>query len=138
MAKIMISKSKSLNKSSVPEITLCLYNSSNSYAVVVYDAKFHIDAFNQGIPSLENRKVLTIEGYSTKHGSGSCDEYPEKFHFSLLDQIKIIKFGRQYLDENEAIPNNNRITQTTLEDFLILNPHQRKTYDEALKNYLNE
>ena len=65
----MIFEGKFLNKLSVPEITLCLYNSFNSYLVVDYDAKSYADVFNQGIPSLENRKGLTIKGYSTKHGS---------------------------------------------------------------------
>ena len=138
MAQIMILENESLNISSNSEITLCLYNLFNNYSLVAYDAKVHVHAFNSGIPSLKNKKVLTITGYSTKHGSQSCDENPGKFYFSLFDWDKSIKFQRQSLKENETIPTNNEVTQTTLEDFFELNPYQRKAYNEALKEYLNE
>ena len=138
MAKITISESKSLNKSSVSQMILYLYNLFNNYLVVAYDAKSHVKVFNQGIQSLENRKLLINMGYSTKHASQSCDEDNERSHCSLLDWSKSIKLQRQYLDENGAIPNDNGVMHTALEDFFVLNPHQRKAYDEALKNYLNE
>ena len=94
MAKIIISEIKFLNKSSVPETTLCFYNSFNNYSVAAYDAKFHVDLFNQSTPSSYNRKVITIKVYHTKHSSQSYDEDPEEFHSSILDQGKSIKFHK--------------------------------------------
>ena len=92
MAKIIISGNKFFNEWNIPEITLCLYNSFDNYLVLAYDAKSYVDVFNQGIPLLGNRKILTIKEYLRKYGSQSCDEDYEKFHCSLLDWGKILNF----------------------------------------------
>ena len=138
MAKIMVSENKSVDDSSVPQIMLCLYNSFNNYSVVAYDAKFHVDLFNQGIPSLKNRKVLTIMGYGKKYGSRSCDENPNEFNFTLLDWGKEIRFRWKYIREHGVVPDNNRITQKTLDGFFLINPYQKKSYEEASDNFLEE
>ena len=105
---------------------LRIYNSFNNYLIVVYDAKFHVGLFKKGIPSLEDRKVLIIIGYATKHGSQSCDEDPDEFHYTLLDWDKNIRFRKEYIREHGVIPDNDRITQKTLNDFFVLNPYQKK------------
>ena len=117
MAKIMFVENKFVKKNSFSEIVLLLYNSFNNYSVVAYDAKFHVDVFNQGIPSLENRKVLSIKGYVKNFGSRSCEENPNEFNFTFLDWGKEIKFRSKYIREHDVIPDNNKITKKTLNDF---------------------
>ena len=94
MENTMISRNKSFNKTSVPEITLCLYNLFNNYFLIAYDVVSYFDVFNQGISSLEIIKVLNIGEYSMKHGSWNCGDNPKKCHCSLLDWAKSVKFWK--------------------------------------------
>ena len=55
-----------------------------------------------------------------------------------MDWSKEIRLRCMYIKEHGEVPNNNRITQKTLEDFFLLNPNQKNAYKQALKNLLEK
>ena len=87
------------------------------------------DIFNGKMPSLENKTVFSIPGDIREGRGGSNGNY---FHYALLDwgdrQVK----RRRFLLDRNAIRPEQRATQHTLDDYLVVNPEQAVHFNQAL------
>ena len=72
-------------------VTLALFNLFNFHTIVTYNVGYHLDRFDKGVASLENKVVFSLKKYSSQKDLGSQSlsrgggSYIRDFYYALLD-----------------------------------------------------
>lgn len=109
---------------------IALVSAKNKYTMVCYPVGFHIDHFNKGEESLENKVCFVHPRFKETCGRGGAG--PGVFVWALLDW----KYDRPGLRRQQFLAlggnPNKRVTQPAMEEFLT----QHATQEEAVDDFI--
>lgn len=120
------------------KVVLTLFNEFNMHSIVCYNVGYHVDCFDKGMPSLENKIVFKLhhrhamnERALVQDQSRGGGQRLGEFHFALLD------WGRNRRKREAAlqmgiIQPNQQVTQRVIQDFFQANPNLQRAFDAAI------
>ena len=117
--------------------SLTMYNECNRHSIVAYNVGYHLDRFDKGIASLENKAVFKLphrnwnNAMQNTYQSRGGGKNMEEFCFALLDWGRAKKSERTVALNMGIIATNQKLTQTAIDAYFVSHPNMREAFNEA-------